>query len=96
MDVGPTRAGGKKVDSLGRITPGVSHPCVAILRRFLRLLGMHSRKIYGDLIDLFFRHGCSRENEKPTRFDYNRHASSLEAMTVMNGTQVWRNPRHCT
>jgi hypothetical protein len=57
---------------------------------------MHSRKIDGDLIDLFFRHGWSLENEKPTRFDYNRHASSLEAMTVMGGTQVWRNPRHCT
>jgi FkbM family methyltransferase len=58
------------------------------------VIGMHSRKIDGDLIDLFFRHGWILENEKPTRFDYNPHVASLEAMTVNDGTQVWRNPRH--
>ena len=35
------------------------------------VIGMHSRKIDGDLIDLFFRHGWILENEKPSRFDYN-------------------------
>jgi FkbM family methyltransferase len=57
------------------------------------VIGLHSRKIDGDLIDLFFRHGWILENEKPTRFDYNPSAPSLEAMTVVDGTQVWRNPR---
>lgn len=57
------------------------------------VIGMHSRKIDGDLIDLFFRHGWVLENEKPTRFDYNPSVASLEAMTVQDGTQVWRNPR---
>jgi FkbM family methyltransferase len=58
------------------------------------VIGMHSRKIDGDLIELFFRHGWVLENEKPTRFDYNSSMASLEAMTVIDGTQVWRNPRH--
>jgi FkbM family methyltransferase len=58
------------------------------------VIGTHSRKIDGDLIELFFRHGWLLENEKPARFNYNRHSASLEAMTVVDGTQVWRNPRH--
>jgi len=57
------------------------------------VIGTHSRKIDGDLIDLFFRHGWVLENEKPTRFDYNPSLASLEAMTTQDGTQVWRNPR---
>jgi hypothetical protein len=32
------------------------------------------------------------ENEKPTKFNFSREASSLEAMTVYDGIQVWRNP----
>ena len=68
---------------------------VEILNQRVRwlVIGMHSRKIDGDLIDLFFRHGWVLENEKPTRFDYNPSVASLEAMTITDGTQVWRNPR---
>ena len=69
---------------------------VEILNQRVRwlVIGLHSRKIDGDLIDLFFRHGWILENEKPTRFDYNPSVASLEAMTNKDGTQVWRNPRH--
>jgi hypothetical protein len=57
------------------------------------VIGLHSRKIDGELIDLFFRNGWILENEKPTQFSYNPAAASLEAMTFVDGTQVWRNPR---
>ena len=57
------------------------------------VIGMHSRKLDGDLMDLFFRHGWILENEKPTRFHYKPAAATLEAMTIQDGTQVWRNPR---
>jgi FkbM family methyltransferase len=57
------------------------------------VIGLHSRKLDGDLIELFFRHGWILENEKPTRFHYNPSMASLEAMTYADGTQVWRNPR---
>jgi FkbM family methyltransferase len=58
------------------------------------VIGTHSRKIDGDLIDLFFRHRWILENEKPARFEYNYNWGSLEAMTIVDGTQVWRNPRY--
>jgi FkbM family methyltransferase len=58
------------------------------------IIGTHSRKIDGDLIDLFLRNGWILENEKPARFEFRVEAPSLEAMTVVDGTQVWRNPRH--
>ena len=66
-----------------------------ILNRRVRwlVIGTHSRKIDGDLIDLLFRHGWVLENEKPARFDFNPALPSLEAMTTHDGTQVWRNPR---
>jgi len=57
------------------------------------VIGTHSRKIEGDLFDLFYRHGWVLENEKPVRFTYSASAASLEAMTYKDGTQVWRNPR---
>jgi FkbM family methyltransferase len=57
------------------------------------VIGTHSRKIEGDLIDLFFRHGWFLENEKPARFNYHPGWRTLEAMTTKDGTQVWRNPR---
>jgi FkbM family methyltransferase len=57
------------------------------------VIGTHSRKIDGDLIDLFFRHRWFLENEKPARFNYDPCWPTLEVMTVKDGTQVWRNPR---
>jgi FkbM family methyltransferase len=53
----------------------------------------HSRKIEGDLLDLMSGAGWLLEHEKPARFNFVPDAASLEAMTTMDGTQVWRNPR---
>ncbi len=56
-------------------------------------LGIHSRKLDGDLFDLFWKAGWVLEGEVPTRFNFNRAAESQEAMTAVDGNQVWRNPR---
>ena len=57
------------------------------------VIGTHSRKIEGDLIDLLLRAGWDLEHEKPVRFSFRRGEPSLERMTTHDGTQVWRNPR---
>jgi FkbM family methyltransferase len=54
--------------------------------------GTHDAKLHGDLLDLFFRHGWTLENEKPPRFAWQQGAKSLMTMTSHDGTQVWRNP----
>jgi FkbM family methyltransferase len=85
------------IDVQGTETEICSAAAAMLNQRVRRLvIGTHSRKIDGDLIDLFFREGWILENEKPTRFDYNPSAASLEAMTNMDGAQVWRNPRYET
>jgi FkbM family methyltransferase len=55
--------------------------------------GTHSRKLDGDLLHLMYSAGWSLEHEKPSRFRFTLGAATLEAMTVVDGTQVWRNPR---
>jgi FkbM family methyltransferase len=69
--------------------------CIQLLTDRVRymVVGTHSRKIDGDLVDTMWRAGWMLENEKPTRFVFNRNASSLERMDTHDGTQVWRNPR---
>lgn len=57
------------------------------------IIGTHSRKIDGDLLDMFTREGWILEHEKPAKFTFRQHPVSLEAMTTVDGTQVWRNPR---
>jgi FkbM family methyltransferase len=57
------------------------------------VVGTHSRKIDGDLMDLMYRAGWHLENEKPTKFLWNTGFPTLEGMAVLDGTQVWRNPR---
>jgi hypothetical protein len=42
---------------------------------------------------MFARAGWVLENEKPAIFTFQPGAPSLEAMTRIDGTQVWRNPR---
>ena len=56
------------------------------------VIGTHSRKIDGDLLHLLFDHGWICENEKPSRFVFDQSRHNLEAMTTVDGTQVWRNP----
>jgi hypothetical protein len=57
------------------------------------VVGTHSRKIDGDLMDLMHRAGWQLENEKPAKLVWNTGFPTLEGMTVLDGTQVWRNPR---
>lgn len=56
-------------------------------------LGTHSRKLDGDLYDLFWRGGWALENEMPTRMNWAPGAKSQEALNGHDGLQVWRNPR---
>ena len=57
------------------------------------VVGTHSRKIDGDLIELLARAGWHLEHEKPAKFVFRPGAATLEAMTILDGAQVWRNPR---
>ena len=56
------------------------------------IIGTHSRKIEGDLLELLYNAGWQLEHEKPAKFVAQPHPASLEAMTTLDGTQVWRNP----
>ena len=55
-------------------------------------IGTHSRKIDGDLFEMFATRGWIMEHEKPTKMNFVRGAKTLEAMNAVDGTQVWRNP----
>jgi FkbM family methyltransferase len=57
------------------------------------IVGTHSRKIDGDLLDLMWRAGWMLEHEKPSKFTFVQGSATLEAMATIDGTQVWRNPR---
>ena len=66
----------------------------ALTERVRRLvIGTHSRMIEGLLINLLLRAGWVLENEKPVIFDFQVSAPNVEALTRIDGTQVWRNPR---
>jgi FkbM family methyltransferase len=57
------------------------------------IVGTHSRKLDGNMLELMYSAGWLLENEKPTKFNFSREAPSLEAMTTYDGIQVWSNPR---
>ena len=57
------------------------------------VVGTHSRLIEGQLISLLMNAGWVLENEKPVIFEVQRSAPSAEALTRVDGTQIWRNPR---
>jgi FkbM family methyltransferase len=57
------------------------------------VVGLHSRKLEGEILALFHSLGWVLENEKPTRFVYQSGAATVENMAVLDGVQVWRNPR---
>ena len=73
---------------------GVLRTAMAMLNERARfvIIGTHSRKIDGDLVELFHHAGWILEHEKPTKFAFNPTTSSLETMTTVDGAQVWRNP----
>jgi FkbM family methyltransferase len=57
------------------------------------IVGTHSRKLDGEMIGLLWSAGWLLENEKPSKFRFSASAASLEAMTIVDGIQVWKNPR---
>ena len=57
------------------------------------VVGTHSRRIDGEVIEILHDAGWVLENEKPTRFHFDAAQPSLELMTEVDGAQVWRNPR---
>lgn len=68
---------------------GIAQMC----RRVRRVVvGTHSRAIDGAIFDLFYSNGWILENEKPTIYKWNEAFPTLEAMTTVDGVQVWRNP----
>lgn len=69
--------------------------CIEDLNARVRwiVVGTHSRKVDGDLLELMCHAGWLLENEKPAKFAFAPNPATLEAMTTIDGTQVWRNPR---
>lgn len=55
------------------------------------VIGTHSRKIDGDLIEMFWKAGWALEHEKPSRFAFRAESPTLEGMTGGDGKQVWWN-----
>lgn len=55
------------------------------------IIGTHSRKIEGDLLEMFLNDGWELEREKPCRFKFNSSVNDLVMMTYYDGTQIWRN-----
>ena len=64
-----------------------------VLARKVRYLyiGTHSRPIEGELINLLFRRGWQLEREDPCYFRCGQDGPTLEALTLRDGGQVWRN-----
>ena len=56
-------------------------------------IGTHSRKLEGELIELFHAHGWRLVRERPTRFDYNPNLLDATAWTTRDGGQYWINKR---
>lgn len=69
--------------------------CADLLSERVRYLvvATHSRKLDGELLAIMFEEGWVLENEKPCHFVFKADARTLETMTTLDGTQVWRNPR---
>ncbi len=58
------------------------------------VIGTHSRKLDGDVMETLFAAGWHLEHEVPTRLmPYRPGLPSLVGLTSHDGTQVWRNPR---
>jgi FkbM family methyltransferase len=57
----------------------------------LLIIGTHSRKIEGDLIDLLHTNRWSLKKEKPCDFVYSPEVMHLPGMTTHDGCQIWVN-----
>jgi len=68
--------------------------CLELLNERVRwlVIGTHSRKQDGDLMDLFWQAGWCLEHEKPSHILFDAQKPTLEGMVTHDGAQVWRNP----
>ena len=57
------------------------------------VIATHDPKLHGDVMEHLHSRGWDIENEKPPRLNLRSGAKSLQQMSVVDGTQVWRNPR---
>lgn len=74
----------------------VCQSCISELNERARwlVIGTHSRKIDGDLIELFCLEGWILKDETPCKFQHGiERPESLEALSIADGTQIWLNPR---
>lgn len=73
----------------------ICHSCIDELSRRVRwiIVGTHSRKLDGDFLEMMCNAGWLLEHEKPAKFTFRPDQPRLDAMTTLDGTQVWRNPR---
>ncbi len=70
------------------------HGASQISQRVRRMfIGTHSRKIEGDLIECYHKHGWRLVRERPVTFDYRADLSSVVGMTTRDGGQYWVNGR---
>lgn len=73
----------------------ICHSCIDDLSSRVRWIvaATHSRKLDGDFLELMTNAGWVLEHEKPAKFTFRTGIRALEALTTVDGTQVWRNPR---
>lgn len=57
-------------------------------------IGTHSRKIEGQLLELFHENGWILERERPTRFSYCAERQDIVSWTTRDGGQYWRNRKN--
>ena len=57
------------------------------------IIGTHSRPLDGEVFSIFHAAKWQLENEKPTQMIWQPNAASPESLTLVDGVQVWRNPR---
>lgn len=69
-------------------------PAMGVLNRRVRniFVGTHSRKIEGELLELFQANGWRLVRERPTRFSYSPTLKDVVAWTSRDGGQYWNNP----
>jgi FkbM family methyltransferase len=56
-------------------------------------IGTHSRKIEGDLLDCYHKHGWQLIRDRPVTFTHQTNQTSLVGMTTRDGGQYWVNGR---
>jgi FkbM family methyltransferase len=68
---------------------------IALLNERVRavFVGIHGRKIEGELLELFHTNGWRLIRERPTRFAPFPERADIAGWTTRDGGQYWRNPR---